>query len=250
MIILKNKVRKFMEKILIYNLFKNKKRLKNGIFVSVEGLDASGKETQVKLLEDYLVKNGYKVKVFSFPQYETLIGKVIASYLKGDYGDIHSIPKELICIAYAADRVKVSNEIRNLLNAGYIVIANRFTYSNIFSAAKLPKDQWMSFVSWIEQLEFEEMNIVRPHYNFYLHVDPEISIQRIKERGKRDYQDGKEDIHENNNILLKNASEIYLQIAKSNPQKWYVINQMKDGKQISKEETFKIFKKKFLNILN
>lgn len=241
-----------MSKLEVYNLFKKSKQLKNnqGILVSIEGLDGAGKGTQVNLLKEYLEEEGYKVAKFAFPQYQSLIGNVIASYLKGEYGDVDSVPRELISIAYAADRVQATNEIKNLLNAGYIVLSDRYTYSNIFSAAKMPEKEWMSFISWVEELEFNQLKVARPHYNFYLHVDPEISIQRIAERGKRDYQQGKEDIHENNEKLLRDTSKAYLKLASSNPSKWSVIDEMNiDGTQKSISEVFEIFKSEFLRLI-
>lgn len=241
-----------MSKLEVYNLFKKTKQLKNnkGLLISTEGLDGSGKNTQVTLLQEFLEKEGYKVAKFSFPQYETLIGKVISSYLKGDYGDVKSVPYELICIAYGADRAQASNEIRNLLNAGYIVLADRFTYSNIFTAAKMPEEKWLPFVEWIEEMEFNQLRVVRPDYNFYLHVDPEISLQRIKGRGKRDYQEGKEDIHENNEQLLRDTSKAYLKLANNNKRKWSIIDEMNsDGSQKSITEVFELLKNEFLKLI-
>lgn len=241
-----------MSKLEVYNMFKKSKQLKDnqGILVSVEGLDGSGKGTQVNLLKEYLEKQGYKVAKYSFPQYESLIGKVISSYLKGEYGDVQSVPYELICIAYGADRAQASNEIKNLLNAGYIVLADRFTYSNIFTAAKMPEEKWLPFISWIEEMEFNQLRVAKPHYNFYLHVDPEISIQRIAERGKRDYQEGKEDIHENNEKLLRDTSRAYLRLASSNTNKWSIIDEMNtNSTQKSIEEVFELLKKEFLKLI-
>lgn len=241
-----------MNKLQVYNMFKKTSQLKDnqGILVTFEGLDGAGKGTQVEMLKDYLEKEGYKVAKFSFPQYETLIGNVISSYLKGEYGDVQSVPYELICIAYGADRAQASNEIRNLLNAGYIVLADRYSYSNIFTAAKMPEEKWMPFVSWIEEMEFNQLRVVKPHYNFYLHVDPDISIKRIAERGKRDYQEGKEDIHENNEKLLRDASKAYLKLATLNPRKWSIIDEMNgSGSQKSIQEVFEMLKTDFLKLI-
>lgn len=240
-----------MDKLQVYNMFKKSKNLKNnkGLLITYEGLDGSGKGTQVKLLKEHLEEEGYKVAVMSFPQYETLIGKVISSYLKGDFGTIESVPHELICIAYAADRSEASNTIKNLIDAGYIVLCDRYTYSNIFTAAKLPKEKWENFISWIEDLEFNQMRVVKPHYNFYLHVDPKISLMRIKERGKREYQEGKEDIHENNAELLNNTSKAYLHLTSMNS-KWSVIDEMnKDGSQKSIEEVHEMIKDEFNKLI-
>lgn len=53
-----------------------------GALIVVEGLDRSGKTTQVKLLEERFLKAGKKVKTMRFPDRTTPIGQMIDSYLK------------------------------------------------------------------------------------------------------------------------------------------------------------------------
>jgi len=219
--------------------------------ISIEGLDGSGKGTQTKRIVEYLQSCGRKVKLYSFPLYETTSGRVIAKYLRGEFGDINSVPYELICTAYAANRASVKNEIEYLLtcdNYYDFIIMDRYTYSNLFTAAKLPEDQWSSFIKWIEDLEFNDLGIPVPNYNFYLYVDPLISIQRIEERGKRDYQKGKEDIHENNKQLLINTAKCYLQFAQEKDN-WFIIDQMQDGQQLPSDDVFLKIKEKLDIIL-
>lgn len=238
-----------MNKLQVYNLFKKSKRLKEGLFISFEGLDGSAKGTHTKLLEKYLEGLGHTVHVVSFPEYERTIGKVIASYLKGEYGDINSVPHELVCIAYAADRARLKEEITNSLSNGHIVLADRYTYSNLFTAGKMPKEKRQEFIDWIEDVEFNELKVVKPDHNFYLYVHPSVSIERIESRGKREYQEGKEDIHENNKQLLINVAETYYDFAESKDN-WTIINQMdENNKQKSMDEVFLMIKDKVNDIL-
>jgi dTMP kinase len=224
--------------------------MSNQLVITVEGIDGCGKGTNTKKMVEYLESRGKSVKLYSFPRYESTIGKVIARYLKGEFGPIDKVPYELICTAYAADRASIQNDIKNSFecNGIDIVIMDRYTYSNLFTAAKLPEEQWKSFIDWIEDLEFNNLGIRKPDYNFYLYIDPMVSIQRINERGKREYQEGKEDIHENNSQLLINTAKCYLQFAKSKDN-WFVIDQMKDGNQLSTDEVFELIKEKLDIIL-
>lgn len=199
--------------------------------------DASGKGTNVELLKESLERIGFQVIVYSFPQYKSTVGKVIANYLQGNYGNIDNVPYELICTAYAADRARFAEDIITYLDNGYIVLCDRYTYSNAFTVAKMPFEKWDNFINWIEDLEFNCLNVIEPDYNVYLHVDPTISRERIKERGKREYQNGKEDIHESNFNLLKSATEVYLHLA-NRKDNWIVIDEMKDGKQLPIEDVF------------
>lgn len=60
----------------------NNNPIARGALIVVEGLDRSGKTTQVKLLEDRFLKAGKKVKTMRFPDRTTPIGQMIDSYLK------------------------------------------------------------------------------------------------------------------------------------------------------------------------
>lgn len=219
--------------------------LERGVLISIEGIDGAGKGTNVELLEEALNNIGLPVVTYRFPYYNSTIGKVISKYLQGDYGDINQVPYELVCSAYAADRARFAEDIATYIDNGYIVLCDRYTYSNIFTAAKMPEEKWEGFIEWIEDLEFNCLNVIEPDYNIYLHVDPQISIKRIKERGKRDYQEGKEDIHESNNKLLINASKAYLKLA-NKKDNWIIIDEMNGDEQLPIENVFsKLFTEVF-----
>lgn len=219
-----------------------------GKFITVEGCDGSGKHTQSCKMKEYLESKGKKVIMYSFPRYDTTIGKIIANYLKGEYGNINEVPHELICIAYAADRAAASADINEALNKGYYVISDRYTYSNLFTAAKMPEEKWLPFIQWIEDMEFNNLGVVKPDFNIYLYIDPLISIKRIEQRGKRDYQEGKEDIHENNKKLLINTAKCYLDFANYS-KNWFVIDQMENDTQLPPNKVFEKIEKILDNII-
>jgi dTMP kinase len=195
------------------------------------------------MLEKHLKEIGYKVKSFTFPNYDGLVGETIAAYLRGEYGKVESVPQKMLSITYAADRLKIKDEINQHLLKNYIVLCDRYTYSNVFQAAKMKKKDRVDFIDWVEKLEFKEMKIPKPDLNVYLHVDFNISSERTKKRGKRAYQEDKEDIHENNEELLKNTSTLYIDLCETRKD-WVLINQMKNGKQINKDEVFDLLKSK------
>ncbi|MFW6008654.1 MAG: dTMP kinase [archaeon] len=219
-----------------------------GKIIAVEGIDGAGKNTQVNNIINYIKLHGKQVINYTFPRYETLIGEQIARYLKGEFGDISKVPYELICIAYAADRSTIRDKVLGHLRNNRYIVMDRYTYSNLFTAAKLPENKWGEFINWIEDMEFNNLGVVKPDYNFYLYIDPELAVKRIKSRGKRDYQKGKEDIHENNVKLLKNVAKCYFNFAE-NKKNWFIINQMNHKQQLSEEEVFELIKDKLDIIL-
>lgn len=213
-----------------------------GLLITIEGIDGSGKHSQSVLLKEYLESKGKKVASYEFPNYNSFFGKVISRYLTGEFGSINEVSKELISIAYAADRVLVRDEFKKLIEDGYIIICDRYVHSNLFNAAKLNESERPEFISWIEELEFNQFNLIKPDLTLYLHNNVSITLDRISSRGKRDYQNGNEDIHENNYDLLFNASKCYLDYSNNPSNEWVNINQVVSDKQLSKEGVFELIK--------
>ncbi|PNY20554.1 Thymidylate kinase [Tolypocladium capitatum] len=104
-----------------------------GAFIVLEGLDRSGKTTQVKLLEQRFVEEGRPVKVMRFPNRTTPTGQIIDAYLKSHI----EIENHVIHLLFSANRWEAANQIHSLLAAGTIIICDRFYHSGIiYSAAK------------------------------------------------------------------------------------------------------------------
>lgn len=210
----------------------------NNKIIEFEGIDASGKTTYIHKLKKYLEQYNKKVKIYDFPQYNTYIGNIIAKYLRGEFGDIDSIPVEVLSVLFAADRVTIQKELQNYLEQGYYILLNRYTYSNIFQIARTNK----KMLKDIEHLEFDLLNIIKPNMVVYLTLSINEIEKRIMNREKREYQNNKKDIYENNKQLLIDADNLYKKIAAQ--KEWIVINE--DG--LNEEEVFNLIISK-LNIL-
>ena len=57
-----------------------------GKLIVLEGLDGSGKSTQLSLLPDGLKENGIECKTVSFPDYQSFSSALVKMYLNGDFG--------------------------------------------------------------------------------------------------------------------------------------------------------------------
>lgn len=196
---------------------------KDSLLIEFEGIDACGKTTYIKKLKDYLIQNSKKVVVYDFPQYNTYIGSIIAKYLRGEYGDIESIPQEVLNILFASDRVSIQKDLINYLNNDYYVLMNRYTYSNIFQIAKHKEINIEKELKQLEELEFNALNIRRPDKVIYLTASINEIQKRINNRKNREYQNNKKDIHESNLDLLIKTDALYRKIAMD--KNWFVINE-------------------------
>ena len=78
------------------------------MIIALEGTDQAGKKTQTVMLAKALKAQKIKTTVFDFPDYSTVIGKEINSYLHGK----RKFPPEIIHYLYAANRWEKLEEIK------------------------------------------------------------------------------------------------------------------------------------------
>jgi len=194
-----------------------------GRFIAIEGIDGSGKETQSRLLLDYLNTQGVCTELFSFPDYTHPIGKLISGHLERK----HEMDVKVLFLLHTADKVNRCSDIRQYIRQGKIVIADRWFNSTIAY-------QCASGFSLEDALEIANtMDILKPDCVIYLKISPETSIRR-KQKQKKNL-----DRFEENLSLLEKVSDFYDKLARENIfGKWFVI----DGEK-SIEEVFEQVKK-------
>jgi dTMP kinase len=183
-------------------------------FIVIEGLDGSGKSTQIQKLQDFFEQKGIPSKFIHFPMLnQGIYGDLIAAFLRGDFGTIENVHPQLVALLFANDRKEHIHLIENWLKEGYYVLADRYVYSNVaFQCAKL-KDESESKAlhQWILNYEYHILNLPKPDISVFLDVPFEIIESNLKmhRTGEdRDYLNGKKDIHEN---ALDFQLEVYKQ---------------------------------------
>ncbi len=183
----------------------------SGSFLVIEGTDGSGKGTQFKLLADKLRREGYAVATFDFPQYEKPSSYFVKQYLNGHYGSAEKVGPYTGSLFYALDRYEAAVPIRQALLEGKIVLANRFTGSNMaHQGTKFdhPEERRGYFI-WLDNLEFQMLGIPRPNKSFVLRVPAETAQQLVDKKEARSYTNMKRDIHEADIQHLKRSVEVY-----------------------------------------
>lgn len=187
-------------------------------FLVIEGLDGSGKSTQLKMLQEYLERRNVPFKYLHFPRLEEgVYGKLIARFLRGEMGANDQVDPYLVALIFAGDRTDASELIREWIEDGYLVIVDRYVYSNIaFQCAKLTIEKERDHLrDWILELEFKQNKLPRPDANLFLNVPFEFTrkqLENSRDGEDRAYLKGERDIHEENLDFQEQVRQVYLSL--------------------------------------
>ena len=226
-------------------------------FIVIEGLDGAGKSTQIELLKNYLTQNNLKYKYIHFPTNDSpVFGDLIARFLRGELGSLNQVNPYLVALLFAGDRYNIANTINKWLKDNYIVINDRYVYSNIgFQCAKTKNQKEADeLFNWILDLEYNYFKIPKPDLSIFLDVPFEFTEQKLKETRKgdsRDYLKGKKDIHEADLKFQMNVKKSYLKAIERDEKfikiKCYENNKILLPVKISELIVYEINKRSLLN---
>jgi len=201
-----------------------KKKKNHGKLIVIDGTDGSGKTTQVALLIKHLKKDGYTVKVVDFPEYyKNFFGAFIGHCLSEQYYNFLGVHPKIASVLYAADRWEASSEMREWLEKGYVVIANRYMSANqIHQGGKIKNTKKRNnFLEWLNKMEYEVFQIPKPDLTIYLSLPIKIVLKLIKERDsskmKREYLKKKKDVAESDVEYQKNSIKSALRLEREVP---------------------------------
>jgi dTMP kinase len=142
------------------------------LFIAFEGIDGSGKSTQVKLLTDRLIKEGHKV-YSTFEPTDGPIGSLIRNIFN------HSVEADHRTIAglFVADRLdhllNKTNGILKKMEEGYTVITDRYYFSSYaYHGAHMPLD-------WVIDANSLSAELLRPDLNIYIDLAPDLCMERL-----------------------------------------------------------------------
>lgn len=205
--------------------------------ITFEGIDGTGKGTQLELTYEYLRKNGYSVAQFDFPVYDSFFGKQVGEYLSAKNGiSANSVDSKSMALWFALDRFKTFSKVD--IGNYEVVLINRYVLSNAVYQSireidlKYPVEDFFSFV---QEMEFDQLGIPRPTMELVFDMDIEAAARNVAKKGYRDYIGNGKDVYEAvPDIQLRSRSR-YLEYAKQ--LKTAVLVQcMEDGKLLGVSE--------------
>lgn len=210
---------------------------RKGSFFVIEGTDGSGKSTQFKLLEERLRKEGYDVATFDFPQYDQPSSYFVREYLNGKYGTAEDVGPYTGSLFFSLDRYEAAPLIREALEAGKVVLANRFTGSSMaHQGTKFSNsEERRGYFIWLDNLEFVMLGLTRPDRSLVLRVPAEIAQEQVDKKRERNYTGMKRDIHEADLAHLKKSVQVYDELCQLFPKDFLRIDCVRGGKLMDSE---------------
>ena len=194
--------------------FRKKKKAKPyGKLIVIDGIDGSGKSTQLEILEKELKANGFEVEKIHFPRHGQPSAFMVDQYLKGAYVEVNPYAASIF---YAQDRFEESPAIRKWLGEGKIVLCDRYVTANAGHQGCKINDETerLKFFKWLDNLEYNIFALPKPDLNIILNM-PYLSAHKLL--ASRQQVKAKKDIHETNLTHLRLAQSVYLQIARLFP---------------------------------
>ena len=189
--------------------------MRKGIFIAFEGIDGSGKSTQIQLLAEKIKEKGLRCYQTCEPSggpVGSLTRQILSGRMKAD--------PRVIAAMFAADRLDhLLNEkdgIVKKIEDGICVITDRYYFSSYaYHSVDVPMD-------WVIKLNEESAKVLRPDLNVYIDIDVDTAMERInKNRFHTELFEKKsylEKVRENYIIAFSNISgERFLSIPGNQP---------------------------------
>lgn len=167
------------------------------MYICLEGMDGSGKSTQITMLESWITEIGLPVFRVREPT-GSQVGKLLRKMLKSPQATEDNFQTTL-ALLFAADRMILMKEIEQAESAGKIVITDRCFYSSMV---------YQNDSEWISSIN---KHVKKPDITILLDLDTETALNRCE----------KED-HFENKVFLDKIKRKYLKLAEN--EGFYVVN--------------------------
>ncbi|MBQ6627928.1 MAG: dTMP kinase [Methanobrevibacter sp.] len=153
----------------------------DGLFITLEGGEGSGKTTVAKYLVERLTKEGYDVLLTREPGGVKIAEQIRAVILDTNNTDMD--PRTEAILYAASRRQHLVEKVIPALKEGKIVICDRYIDSS-FAYQGFARGIGMSAIKDLNNFAITDGGkIYYPDLSLYFDVDPEIGLQRVSQRG-------------------------------------------------------------------
>jgi dTMP kinase len=192
-----------------------------GLLVCIEGIDGAGKNTQSEMLGKHLRTIGIRSKIYSYPDYGSVYGKIIKNFLDKKI----ELSTEELLFLHILDKQKDKKNVENDLKQGKIVITDRY----VISAIAYPIAGGVDYES--AKVVAALSKLPKPDIVFYIDVPVSVSMERKRK------QKGELDRFEAASAYLNKVSNVYNRLYRERFGciNWIKINGKKNAEIVHKE---------------
>ena len=200
------------------------------MFITFEGIEGSGKTTQIKHIADYLQENGHDCVVSREPGGTAIGRKIRAILLDPESWDMDALTELLL---YTADRVQ---HVRELLKPS--LMANRTVLCDRYFDATLVYQGYARGldVALIERLHQLLLAGLKPDITFLLDLSPEVGLSRAWAQIKNGNRTGRESRFEKEALAFhEKVREGYLALARKEPKRFRIIDADRNVEDVQRD---------------
>ena len=186
--------------------------MKDGKFITVEGIEGVGKSTNIDFLSELIEEKGYEVVRTREPGGTPMAERIRALLL--EHGEEALPDTAELLLFFAARSLHVNNTIRPALAAGKWVVCDRFTDASRAyqgTARGLDMDRINTLAEWVQEG-------LEPDLTLLLDAPAEIGMNRAEKRGATDR------LESETMSFYARARQGYLSLADAEPDRFAVIN--------------------------
>ena len=181
--------------------------------ITFEGIDGTGKGTQMERLAAALKARGLRVACISFPMYDSFFGAQVGRYLTGRDGvRADEVDGKSMALWFALDRFEAFQK------ADYsgcdVLLINRYVLSNaVYQSIRDCDIGRPDLLDFVLETEHEHFHIPRPDRILLFDMDLDAAAQNVDRKGFRSYVGEGRDIYESIPAIQLRARRKYLEYA-------------------------------------
>jgi dTMP kinase len=194
------------------------------LFLSLEGIEGSGKSTQIKAIEDFVKNKNLRVLTLREPG-GTVFGEKLREAILNSASPLHPLAE---CHLFVASRAQLLKEkiLPFLLEPGSVVILDRYMDSTLAYQGKARR---LGYETILTLHQHDPLNLL-PHRTYFLDIDLKTSMERQKARGNaKDYFESEK------TEFYQNLLDGYREIANVFPDRILKINAELSQEKVTKE---------------
>lgn len=200
------------------------------MFITFEGIEGSGKTTQVRALKSFLASRGHRCTLTREPG-GTAIGEKIRAILLDPANKMICPQTELLL--YIADRAQhVAEVIRPALSDGQVVICDRFADASVVYQG-MARGLDADLITRLHRLTLEDL---APEITFLLDLPVETGLARAWRRISAGQEDAGESRFEEENVAFHHrVRQGYLTLARHEPHRFVIIDASRDAARVTSD---------------